>query len=119
MGGVHAWILFPLFPLVHACECVSACVCVWRLRASWSQAIGGSGSAQSSVLVIEFLNGLEKQETENSRCHVGKKSLKKIKKKKLIPKFTNLFFKPKHILNECGTSVGSEKNTNIFISLFT
>lgn len=54
MGGIHTWILFPLFPLVHAYECVSACVsvCVEIKEPHGNRAIGGQGGVQFSVLVI-------------------------------------------------------------------
>lgn len=46
-----------------------------------------------------------------------KKDKKKIKgKKSSYPNSQNLFFKPKHILNEYGTSVGSEKKKLIYLS---
>jgi hypothetical protein len=54
MGGIHTWILFPLFSLLHAYECVSVCVCVCVQieEPHGNQAIGGQGSEQFSVLVI-------------------------------------------------------------------
>ena len=55
----------------------------------------------------------------NSRYHVGKdlKKKKKGKKKKSShPNSQKLFFKPKHILNAYGTSMGSEKKILIYLS---
>lgn len=53
---------------------------------------------------------------EDKHNKTKKKRKKKKRKKSSYPNSQNLFFKPKHILNEYGTSMGSEKKILIYLS---